>query len=348
LAHLFANKYKYILFLEKLYQKQIRKNQFYYESKNILIDSNTDILFCSHQRGLKAATIFAAAKDLGIKTTTVIYSWDNLPKARLALRSDRYFVWSEYMKNEMNLYYPEITSNKIVVTGSPQFECYYKPENIIEKNTFFNTYNLDLNKKIICFSGDDIKTSPDDPKYLHDIASALERANLQSEYQILFRRCPVDTSDRFDTILSRFPNLIKAAPPIWLFKHNKEWSTIYPSIDDVKLLVSTAFYSDVVVNVGSTMAFDFSMFDKPCIFINYDQLTKNEKKWSVKTIYEFQHFRSMKNKSAVIWLNSEEEIISKLTSPNYKNMAINNWKKNVLGDFKNASENIQAQLLKTI
>lgn len=348
LAPLFAIQYKYILFLEKLYQKQIHKNKFYNESKKILVDSNSDILFCSHQRGLKAATIFAAAKDLGIKTITVIYSWDNLPKARLALRSDSYFVWSDYMKDEMKLYYPEISQNKVVVTGSPQFECYHELENIIEKNTFFDTYDLDLNKKIICFSGDDVKTSPDDPKYLYDIASALERANLQSEYQILFRRCPVDTSDRFDTILSRFPKLIKSAPPIWLFKNNKEWSTVYPSIDDVNLLVSTAFYSDIVVNVGSTMAFDFSMFDKPCVFINYDQLIKNENEWSVKTIYEFQHFRSMKDKSAVIWLNCVEEIISKLTNPNYNDKAINNWKKNVLGDFNNATENIQTQLLKNI
>lgn len=348
LAPLFAIKYKYVLFLEKLYQKQIRKNKFYDDSKKILVDSNTDILFCSHQRGLKAATIFAAANDLGIKTTTVIYSWDNLPKARLALRSDRYFVWSDYMKDEMKLYYPEISQNKVVVTGSPQFECYHELENIIEKNIFFDTYDLDLNKKIICFSGDDVKTSPDDPKYLFDIASAIEKANLQSQYQILFRRCPVDTSDRFDAILSRFTNLIKVAPPIWFFKKNKEWSTVYPSIDDVKLLVSTAFYSNVVVNVGSTMAFDFSMFDKPCVFINYDQKTKTNREWSVKTIYEFQHFRSMKNNNAVIWLNNQDEIISKLTNPNYNAKAINKWKNIVLGNFTNASKNIQTQLLKNI
>jgi hypothetical protein len=347
-APFFAKKYKYILFLERLYQKQIRKNKFYNESKKILVDSNTKILFCSHQRGLKAATIFAAANDLGIKTTTVIYSWDNLPKARLALRSDRYFVWSEYMKDEMKLYYPEISQNKVIVTGSPQFEYYLNSNNIIEKETFFNTYDLDLNKKIICFSGDDVKTSPDDPQYLYDIAMAIEKANLQSEYQILFRRCPVDISDRFNGVLKQFPNLIKVAAPIWFFKNNKEWSTVYPSIDDVKLLVSTAFYSDVVINVGSTMAFDFSMFDKPCIFINYDQLTKNNNKWSVKTIYEFQHFRSMNNRNAVIWLNSKDEIISKLTKPNFNATAINNWKNIVLGDFTNASENIQTQLLKKI
>jgi hypothetical protein len=88
------------------------------------------------------------------------------------------------------------------------------------------------------------------------------------------------------------------------------------------------------------------MFDKPCIFINYDQLIKNNNKWSVKTIYEFQHFRSMNNRNAVIWLNSKDEIISKLTKPNFDAIATNNWKNIVLGDFNIASKSIQTQLLK--
>lgn len=100
---------------------------------------------------------------------------------------------------------------------------------------------------------------------------------------------------------------------MWYFTASKEWNVVYPSVDDVKLLVSTAFYSDIVVNVGSTMGFDFAMFNKPCVFINYDQDNKTVKDWSVKTIYNYQHFRSMPDSDAVIWLNSKKEIVSKIT-----------------------------------
>ena len=143
--------------------------------------------------------------------------------------------------------------------------------NIIDKAVFYKKYNLDPNKKIICFSGDDILTSPDDPSYLRDIANEIIKANLQDKYQILLRRCPVDFSERFEKVVNEYKDLIKEAIPLWHFNSSKEWSAVYPSVDDVKLLVSTAFYSDVVVNVGSTMAFDFTMFNKPCVFINYDQ-----------------------------------------------------------------------------
>jgi len=348
ISPLISGRYSNILFLEKWYQQRIRKNVFYKQTVTLLKQIQPSVLFCSHQRGLKVATVFAAATDLGIKTTTVIYSWDNLPKARLALHADNYLVWSDYMKEEMRLYYSEIPQSSVVVTGTPQFECYSVDKNIIDKAIFYKTYNLSLEKKIICFSGDDVKTSPDDPKYLNDIASALVDANMQDQYQILFRRCPVDVSTRFDDVLNKYPDLIKVAPPLWFFNKSEHWTTIYPSKDDVKLLVSTAFYSDVVVNVGSTMAFDFAMFDKTCVFINYNQTIKNDPNWSVETIYKFQHFKSMLNKKSVVWLNNREEIITKLTKLVSDTSAMENWKETVLGDYQNASKNIQTQLIKDL
>lgn len=328
----FYSNYDSILKLESKYQKEIRKNPFYSEVKTLLQKENPKSIICAHQRGLKMPTIFAAAKDLGIPTTTVIYSWDNLPKARLALRADNYWVWSAYMKDEMAIYYPEIPQNNILVTGTPQFEFYEDKNNIIDKKLFYDTYNLDIDKKIICFSGDDELTSPDDPKYLEDVAEEITKAGLETQYQILLRRCPIDLSGRFDIVIKKYPNLIKEAAPIWNFNTASSWTTIYPTFEDVKLLVSTAFYSDIVINLGSTMAFDFAMFKKPCVFINYDQKNKTNPDWSVETIYKFQHFRSMPSKEAVIWLNSKNEIIDKLIHHHeYENQeAMQEWCKKIL------------------
>lgn len=341
----FFKKYESILKLEKAYQKAIRKNPFYYTIKNLLEEMQPDKIFCSHQRGLQCATVFAAAKDLGIPTTTVIYSWDNLPKARMALRADKYLVWSDYMKQEMKLYYPEIPQSDVLITGTPQFECYENPQNIIPKEIFYTKYDLDLDKKIICYSGDDVLTSPDDVQYLEDIASTIQAHGMDNEYQLLLRRCPVDHSGRFDAVVKKYKGLIKEVPPLWLFKKSSEWNMVYPSREDVSLLVSTAYYSDIVVNVGSTMAFDFSMFGKPCIFINYDQKDKAVKDWSVKTIYEFQHFKSMPDNKAVIWLNDKSEITEKIKASEYDAAAVKHWRNIVVGDYKNASKTIRENLL---
>ena len=344
-SHFFKS-YSQILNLEKRYEDAIRKNAFYDAIKVQLNAIRPNVIFCTHQRGLKMATIFAAAKDLQIPTVTVIYSWDNLPKARLALRADKYLVWSEYMKQELKIYYPEITESSISITGTPQFEFYNNPKYIIDKATFFERYKLDFNKKIICYSGDDVRTAPDDPKYLEDLASEMVASGADKDFQILLRRAPVDISGRFDSVVARYPDLIKVSPPLWEFNNAQGWHTIFPSIDDVALLVSTAYYCDVVINIGSTMAFDFSIFDKPCIFINYDQEHKIDPNWSVEEVYNFQHFRSMPDKNAVFWLNSKKQVGELLrqvtTSGNSTSMKA--WREVVLGDFGIASSKIQQTL----
>ena len=337
------SRYERILKLEKRYQKAIRNTVFYTEVKNILITVAPEKLFCSHQRGVPCASIFAAAQDLGIETITVIYSWDNLPKARMALRADKYLVWSDYMQQELKMYYPEINQLQIFVTGTPQFECYHQPENIIPKDVFYERYNLDPTKKIICYSGDDVLTCPDDPQYLDDLADELLKNNLDQEYQILLRRCPVDISGRFDEIISKYPNLIKQAPPLWNFEPNSSWTTIYPLREDVQLLVSTVYYSAIVVNLGSTMAFDFGMFQKPCVYINYDQANKVNPNWSVNTIYQFQHFKSMQNKKSVIWWDQKEQITALLKEATY-NSAMTDWTQVILENYKKASEKITNSL----
>ncbi len=335
--------YKAVLKLEEHYEAAIRKTQFYQQVYNILKDQKPEVVFCTHQRALNVPAIFAAARDLGIPTSTVIYSWDNIPKARLTLKADTYFVWSAYMKEELQLFYPEINSESIKVTGTPQFEFYKDPQNIIEADTFYKEYKLDRSKYLICFSGDDELTSPHDPGYLYDLASSLQKSGMDANCQIIFRRCPVDVSGRYDEVVAKFPDLIIEIPPIWNY-NSAIWSAVYPTFKDVRLLVSLAYYADVVINVGSTMAFDFGMFNKPCIFINYDR--KTDPNWSVDTIYKFQHFRSMPSQKSVFWLNDPAEIAEVIQSTmNRPKTDINKWFEVVVAYPDTASSQIIKELL---
>lgn len=341
-ASLFVNGYKTILKLEEIHQKEMRKNTFYKEALQVMNTIQPKLVFCSHQRAVQAGPIFAAAQHFGIKTVTVIFSWDNLPKARMAVKADKYLVWSDYMKEELSSYYPEINTDAIEVTGTPQFEFYQQKELIESKEDFYSRYSLDQNRKIICFSGDDIKTSPDDPKYLNDIAEEITNAGLAHQYQILLRRCPVDLSNRFEEVIQKYPDLIKEAQPLWKFNNEKDWTTVYPSVEDIALLVNTVYHSEFVVNVGSTMAFDFMMFNKPCVFINYDQKEQNDSSWSVNTIYQFQHFRSMPGEKAVFWLSKKSDILEIIRSyPDFNFEEMKKWFEIIIGNQKSPSVKIK-------
>jgi hypothetical protein len=250
------------------------------------------------------------------------------------------------MKKEMAAFYPEISQEKVLITGTPQFECYNNLSNIISKVQFYENYDLDVNKKTICFSGDDVLTSPDDPKYLNDLAEELVLKGMDKDYQILLRRCPVDISGRYDAVVEKYAALIRQAPPLWRFNKIDSWTSIYPLPEDIQLLVSTAYYCDIVINVGSTMALDFAMFKKPCVFINYDQERKQNLDWSVKTIYQYQHFRSMPSAEAVSWWSKKEEITAILRDSQFNDKMLD-WNNIVIGDYKNAGLKIH-NLLKNL
>jgi hypothetical protein len=340
-----SKKYSKIVNYETKYEKAVTKTNHKYE--NLLKSLNLDLLFSTHQRSMNAIPLVIAAKKIGIKTVGAIFSWDNVPKARLSVRTDEYVVWSKHMKEEMSLFYPEITQDKISITGTPQFEFYYNKENIYSKDYFYDTFDLDPNKKIICFSGDDALTSPFDPEFLTDIVEVIDTRKLP--IQILLRRAPVDVSGRFDVIVEKYPEVVKNAAPLWSFDKNnlENWQTVYPTFEDIKLLISTAFHCEAVINLGSTMAHDFAMFKKPAVYVNYNPVIS--KTWNVETIYKFQHFRSMSDLKPVIWLNSKEDVkpvLDKiLSNPKLDN---EKWLNVISENRETASENIAKKILSCI
>ncbi len=310
-----------------------RKGVFYKSCRTILENEKPDLVFCTNQRPVNAVAPLTAAQDLGIPTASFIFSWDNLPKATMVVETDHYFVWSEYMKEELLSFYPYIKKDQVFVTGSPQFEPHYDLSLRQSREEFFKEQGLDSSKKYICFSGDDVTTSPDDPQYLNDIAEAVRKINSGGhKLGIIFRRCPVDFSNRYDKVLEKFKDLIVSIAPKWE-KTGVQWNTVLPTKEDLSLQINTIIHSEAVVNVGSSMVFDFAIFGKPCLYLNYEVADKIQADWSPEKVYKFVHFRSMPTGNEVYWLNSKNEIQSKLEkalkNPNDKAQKAMEWFKKI-------------------
>jgi hypothetical protein len=306
------NSEKGLLRIRKKIKKEERKTLYYHQSLATLQKEKPAMVFCTNQRPMTAIAPLLAAQDLGIPTATFIFSWDNLPKATMVVETDFYFVWSNHMKQELLFYYPYIKPEQIFVTGTPQFEAHFDKNKLLSRIDFFKQNNLDLEKKYICYSGDDITTCPDDPQYLADVAQVILDLNARGQnLGIIFRRCPVDFSTRYDAVLEKYKELIASIAPKWERK-GEFWNTILPTPDDVALQINTIAHTEMVINLGSSMVFDYVAHHKSCAFINYDVPKKILEDWSVKKIYNYIHFRSMPNQESVVWLNNKEEIGSKI------------------------------------
>lgn len=298
--------------LRKALKASERKGNFYNSCKLVLEKEKPDLIFCTNQRPVNAIAPLTAAQDLGIPTASFIFSWDNLPKATMVVETDHYFVWSEHMKNELLSYYPHIHEQQVAITGSPQFEPHYNQSMSQSREEFCQEHRLDPTTKYICFSGDDVTTSPFDPQYLNDLAEAAKELNTKGfKLGIIFRRCPVDFSERYEKVLDLYGELIIPIAPKWQ-KGGENWNSVFPTKEDLRLQVNTILHSEAVVNLGSSMVFDFAIFGKPCLYVNYEPESKERSNWSIKKIYNFVHFRSMPTGEEVLWVNSKEEMVRKL------------------------------------
>lgn len=281
---------------------------YYKHCKDELLKEQPAFVFSTSQRSLISIAPLTAAQELGIPTATFIYSWDNIPKATTVVTADHYFVWSLHMKEELLKYQPYIDSYQIRITGTPQFENHFNQALVQTRDEFCDNHGLDLSKKYICFSGDDTTTSPKDELYLRDLAHAVYRLNEKGhKLGIIFRRCPVDFSARYDGILNEYKDLIKVINPDWN-RMGKSWNTVFPQKGDLKLQTNIIAHTECVVNLGSSMVFDYAAHNKPCAFMNYHYLDDDVNYKEGVHVYNFVHFRSMPSTNSVVWFSSPDSI----------------------------------------
>ena len=258
---------KFIQYLNFWQQKTFKNNPIVVNYKTILEKEKFDLLFFTHQRPPFIAPLVYQAEQLKIKTASFIFSWDNLAsKGRMAANFDYYLVWSDLMKTELQQFYTSVKKENIEVVGTPQFEPYVLDRYKVSKEEFVLKFNLDASLKTICFSCGDISTSKNDELYIETIANALLGKKIQN-VNLIVRTSPAEDPIRFASFVERFP-FIKWNYPKWDLSregHQEVWSQRIPSVEDVKDLRSLLEFSDLNINMLSTMSLDFIQFDKPVI-----------------------------------------------------------------------------------
>jgi len=267
-----------------------------------------DLIFCTTQRSTQSISALLAAKDLGIPTVAFVYSWDNVPKAMQVVETDYYFVWSDLMKDEVLKYYPFVKEHQVIVTGTPQFEPHYDDSLKQSREDFCKEHNLDYNKKYICYSGDDETTSPLDQYYLEDLANAVKSLNDKGEnLGIIYRKCPVDFTSRYDTVIKANKGVIEVIDPIWK-QVGDQWNQVLPAKEDFKLLYNVCEHSEFVTNVCSSTVFDFVTHHKSCIYYNYEQPQLNKGIRDIGQNYKYVHFRSMPRQEAAVFCTDKKDL----------------------------------------
>jgi hypothetical protein len=285
--------------------------------QSVIRGAKPDLLFVTHQRPPQAAPLVAAAKSLGIPTATFIFSWDNLTsKGRIPIAFDHYLVWSDHMRSELLRFYADVRPDSVHVVGTPQFEPYAYPEFGWSEEKFLKEVGLKDGYRRICYTCGDRSTSPNDPMYLSVLANANRAGAFEHPVEILVRPSPAEDANRFRPVMEKYPEL-KWSPPRWVQTrpvHPEPWSQRIPCRDDLDLLKSTIQYSDVNVNVASTMTLDFAQAGKPIVNVAFGGNGSGSQWFDDSIYYSFDHYRPVVELAAVQVARSERELVASINS----------------------------------
>ena len=249
--------------------------------------------------------LMRAAARAGIPTVGVVASWDNLTtKGPLLPRLDRLVVWNDLMRDEAVRYHgyrPE----QIAVTGAPHHDAVFNGrEALPTREEFFARLGLDAAKRLVTYAGEDPIIAPDAPRYVELLHRFLSEGQLRGACQLLVRPHPQDDPRRFDAFRGR-PGMVVDLPGRPSDGH---WMDM--SRPDLVHLYATMRWSDVVVNVTSTIVLDAAFFDTPTVCIGFSYTAAPTFYQSPLRFFEMDHFRYVMRAEATTLVTSETELLN--------------------------------------
>lgn len=274
---------------------------------NQLKEDAIDILFFTHQRPPFIAPLIYQAEKLKIKTVSFIFSWDNLAsKGRMAGNFNHYLVWSDLMQSDLLHFYQSVKTHQIDVVGTPQFEPYVLERYKTNKKDFYQKFNLDSALPTILFTCND-SSSKNDPFYLEILADCIAANEIKAN--LIVRTSPADEPKRFLYMQEKYP-FIKWNFPEWTLtreNHAEPWTQRVPEFDDVVNLKSVLQFSDVIINVLSTIILDGFLFDKPSICPVFGNKEK-EYDDAIKFL-DYAHLKQVEDSKAVTIVKTENQFM---------------------------------------
>lgn len=266
-------------------------------------------LFCSNQRAGAAVPAVLAAKKLGIPAVAFIFSWDNLSsKGRIAAPFDCYLVWSDLMRQELMHYYPDVSSDRVIVVGTPQFDPYCDAKLLWSREEFFQRIGADPSRPLICYSGGDRSIYPAEERFVSILLELIEARRIKGWPQVVLRPSPVDEGSRYAAVRAAHPELIYS-PPDWLHTDPGNWTSVIPQRSDLQVLANLTQHADLNVNLASTMTLDFAIHDKPVVNVAFDPILPpplGVPLWDL--YYRYEHYRPVVELGAARFARSSDEL----------------------------------------
>ena len=268
-----------------------------------------DVVMSTSPFELGELPFVSLASRRGVKTLTTLVSWDHLThRGRWLGDYDHYMVWSPLMADDLRRHRPDIPADRITIVGSPQFDFHVRKDCHWSREAFFARVGLDPSRPLITYGSEAVEWNfPDEPEVVARLWQAIEDGRIAGRPQLLVRLHPHDLSDRFERLIPRCPGLVVSRP--WRPDPSRYW-WFTPQLDDLALLANTMRYSDLTINLASSLTLDAAIFDRPVINVAFTTTPEDPRASRVPYTHLGAHYKRIVERGAVRLVFTFDELIA--------------------------------------
>jgi hypothetical protein len=262
--------------------------------------------------GPREMALMEAARKSGLKTLVMIRSRDNLAaKIHHLPEADTYCVWAEVTRDFLLHLYPEIPAEKVIVTGSPQFDRHLNPQFRFSREEFFQQIGLDPARPLVVYTCATPELVEHEIHIAQHLANAVRDGKLANNAQLLVRAHPRGFGSNYPILQQTYAGVaVYPQPSSNAYKSAAhEAEVVRLILQDEPMHLAMLAYQDVQVNISGTMMVDSAILDKPTVGIYYDIPTDIPVGLSVKRFYRRTDMKPIIESGGVKLARSADECI---------------------------------------
>jgi len=246
-----------------------------------------DLVFATNMMSRDDVALMRLAAERGVKTVGMVKSWDG-PTTKLFVRTipDLILVNNSTIKDELVSLY-DVPPERVEAIGIPHYDGWKRADLAMPREEFFRELGLDPGKRTVVYAAAGDWMNSGDAEIVRQLSAATRDGRLPG-VQILVRLHPKYASAAEG--LAGLPHVVVMRPGTDVTGELVHWE--YED-KDVRLLVSTLRWTDVIVNTASTFTIDAAVEDRPIVLIAFDGAGEEPYDRSVVRYYDREHMRQI-------------------------------------------------------
>lgn len=241
-----------------------------------------------------AVPFLLAARRLGLPQVGYVASWDHtVGKGAISPHVDRYVVQNDVMRDDLARYHG-ITAERVVVTGWPQTDVYFRRRPREDYEALLRGYRLDPAKPLVLVMGNTPTNAPYESRFVERVVRWWDEGGGRDRFSLLFRPHPRDRDweQRFSPAIGRGGVHVQS-----------------PSYTDLDVLATLLQHGSCVVANAGTIVLDSLVNDRPTVCVLYDEGAPPGEIWAAKNVLG-EHYRQLMESAAFYRAHDFDDVTS--------------------------------------